>query len=395
MTVNPLEDHSLDKYRLFSVELERLTRAALGNLGLDAKSVDRCKNFFALGMCYWLYNRSMESTLSLDRRQIQEQAAARRSEQARNEGGLFVLRSHRSVSDQLRNSAGETCAGHLPQYERQSGAGVGICHRVAKSRDSGCSRAAIRSLPRRTFFTNFRSTKISASSHSRPKTKSPRSLRRSALPTPAHSRITTTSGPGMALKTEAHRPRRRRWNAARDLRHSARRPFDRLADENRTGRFAASAFRTKFRSADSRDRSGDAERLFLGRRRSLPHRFEVHGAGHHSVGRLSRQRRGAVEDSRVDEIPDFPVEFAKETNSRTPICHTNAIQTRSRGHGRFPAHRDSSTASAASKSRTSQATSITSHSTTSTWSAFAPQKSQPSCKMFPTSFPPATITAIC
>jgi 2-oxoglutarate ferredoxin oxidoreductase subunit alpha len=44
------------------VELERLTRVALEHLGLDAKSMDRCKNFFALGMCYWLYNRSMDST---------------------------------------------------------------------------------------------------------------------------------------------------------------------------------------------------------------------------------------------------------------------------------------------------------------------------------------------
>lgn len=64
MTSNPLEDHSLDGYRLFPVELTRLTRAALKELGLDAKSMDRCKNFFALGMCYWLYNRSMTPTLS-------------------------------------------------------------------------------------------------------------------------------------------------------------------------------------------------------------------------------------------------------------------------------------------------------------------------------------------
>src|SRR5579859_3797408 len=63
MTSNPLEDHSLDKYRLFSVELERLTKTALDHLGMDAKSISRCKNFFALGMCYWLYNRSMESTV--------------------------------------------------------------------------------------------------------------------------------------------------------------------------------------------------------------------------------------------------------------------------------------------------------------------------------------------
>jgi 2-oxoglutarate ferredoxin oxidoreductase subunit alpha len=59
---NPLDDHTLDGYRLFKVELTKLTRAALKDLGLDAKSMDRCKNFFALGMCYWLYNRPMEST---------------------------------------------------------------------------------------------------------------------------------------------------------------------------------------------------------------------------------------------------------------------------------------------------------------------------------------------
>jgi 2-oxoglutarate ferredoxin oxidoreductase subunit alpha len=59
---NPLEDHSLDAYRVFKVELTKLTRLALRDLGLDAKSMDRCKNFFALGMCYWLYNRSMDPT---------------------------------------------------------------------------------------------------------------------------------------------------------------------------------------------------------------------------------------------------------------------------------------------------------------------------------------------
>ena len=62
MTSNPLEDHSLDAYRVFPVELSKLTRAALQELGLDAKTMDRCKNFFALGMCYWLYNRPMDTT---------------------------------------------------------------------------------------------------------------------------------------------------------------------------------------------------------------------------------------------------------------------------------------------------------------------------------------------
>jgi 2-oxoglutarate/2-oxoacid ferredoxin oxidoreductase subunit alpha len=63
MTANPLEDHSLDKFRVFPVELQRLTRSSLQHLGLDAKTMDRCKNFFALGMCYWLYNRSTDPTV--------------------------------------------------------------------------------------------------------------------------------------------------------------------------------------------------------------------------------------------------------------------------------------------------------------------------------------------
>ena len=62
IAVSPLDDRSLEGYRLFPVELTKLTRLALRDLGLDAKSMDRCKNFFALGMCYWLYNRSMDPT---------------------------------------------------------------------------------------------------------------------------------------------------------------------------------------------------------------------------------------------------------------------------------------------------------------------------------------------
>jgi 2-oxoglutarate/2-oxoacid ferredoxin oxidoreductase subunit alpha len=62
VATSPLEDRSLEGFRVFPVELTKLTRAALKDTGLDAKSMDRCKNFFALGMCYWLYNRSMDPT---------------------------------------------------------------------------------------------------------------------------------------------------------------------------------------------------------------------------------------------------------------------------------------------------------------------------------------------
>ena len=60
---NPLEDESLDNYRVIEVSMTSLTKEALkGVEGLDNKSILRSKNMFALGMVYWMYNRSTEHT---------------------------------------------------------------------------------------------------------------------------------------------------------------------------------------------------------------------------------------------------------------------------------------------------------------------------------------------
>jgi 2-oxoglutarate ferredoxin oxidoreductase subunit alpha len=60
---NPLRDGSLGKYRVFEVDISRLTALALQDMNLSSKLVDRSKNFFALGMMYWIYNRPLESTI--------------------------------------------------------------------------------------------------------------------------------------------------------------------------------------------------------------------------------------------------------------------------------------------------------------------------------------------
>ena len=57
---NPLEDGSLDRYQLFQAEVSKLTTAALKDLGLSARTVFRCRNFFCLGMTSWLYHRPIE-----------------------------------------------------------------------------------------------------------------------------------------------------------------------------------------------------------------------------------------------------------------------------------------------------------------------------------------------
>ncbi|MDE5639874.1 MAG: 2-oxoacid:acceptor oxidoreductase subunit alpha [Odoribacter sp.] len=59
-TVNPLTDHSLDDYNVVAVDITKLTMEALRETGLDQKSMLRSKNMFALGMTYWMFERSVE-----------------------------------------------------------------------------------------------------------------------------------------------------------------------------------------------------------------------------------------------------------------------------------------------------------------------------------------------
>ncbi len=60
---NPLDDDLLDKFRVIRVPMTKITRQAVGELGLSPKIADRCKNFFAMGLVFWLYGRDVEPTL--------------------------------------------------------------------------------------------------------------------------------------------------------------------------------------------------------------------------------------------------------------------------------------------------------------------------------------------
>jgi 2-oxoglutarate/2-oxoacid ferredoxin oxidoreductase subunit alpha len=61
--VNPLEDNSLDSYTLFKIDVTKMTREALKDITMGMKEKDRAKNMFVLGFLYWMYNREMENTI--------------------------------------------------------------------------------------------------------------------------------------------------------------------------------------------------------------------------------------------------------------------------------------------------------------------------------------------
>lgn len=63
-TTNPLEDGSLENYSVIQVDMTSLTKEALKDVtGLDNKTISRSKNMFSLGMVYWMYHRSTDYTI--------------------------------------------------------------------------------------------------------------------------------------------------------------------------------------------------------------------------------------------------------------------------------------------------------------------------------------------
>jgi 2-oxoglutarate ferredoxin oxidoreductase subunit alpha len=61
--VNPLEDGSLENYEVIKMDVTKMTREALKEITMGTKEKDRAKNMFVLGFLYWMYNRDMENTI--------------------------------------------------------------------------------------------------------------------------------------------------------------------------------------------------------------------------------------------------------------------------------------------------------------------------------------------
>ncbi len=61
---NPLEDDELNRrYQIYKIPMSRLTRESLADSGVGAKEMDRCRNMYALGLVYWLYERPIDTTV--------------------------------------------------------------------------------------------------------------------------------------------------------------------------------------------------------------------------------------------------------------------------------------------------------------------------------------------
>ena len=212
--------------------------------------VDRCKNFFALGMCYWLYNRSMETTL----RWIDEKFKNKPQLVEANQLAMQAGYSYCEATEAFQISYEIPPAKLTPGlYRNMSGNQALAMGFVAASQKCGLAafpgqlsdHAGVRYFARAFAIQRFRRNHISGRRRNRRHHFGDRrGLRRRAGThhhfRPRHGAQNRSAGPG-----------RCRRNSAGHLRHSARRPVHRFADENRASRPVAGALRPQLRSSHS------------------------------------------------------------------------------------------------------------------------------------------------
>ena len=144
---NPLTDGSLKAYTVFEIPISTLNERSLDGLDMTSKQKDLTKNFFALGLMFWLYERSMEPTIHwVDQKFGARPVVAEANKRALKAGYAFGETTE-AFHTHYRVKPAQLRARHVPQHHRQRGDGARLPGRLASWPTGSCSTARTRSRP--------------------------------------------------------------------------------------------------------------------------------------------------------------------------------------------------------------------------------------------------------
>ncbi|MDP6763901.1 MAG: 2-oxoacid:acceptor oxidoreductase subunit alpha [Planctomycetota bacterium] len=109
--VNPLEDDSLEGYRVIKVDINKRVAEALDGSSLSTKEVQRCKNFYTLGLMYWLYSRPLEPTEEWLRKKFAKRAELAEANITAMRAGFAAGDIHEMFQGRFEVPAAELTAG--------------------------------------------------------------------------------------------------------------------------------------------------------------------------------------------------------------------------------------------------------------------------------------------
>ena len=348
---NPLEDGSLTDYQLHALDLTGMTVEAVKKFGLTRKDASRAKNMFALGLLSWLYSRPTEGTINFLSAKFAGKPAIRDANITAFKTGYAFGETTETFAVTYEVAPAPMPAGQYRQISGNLALAFGL---ITAARKAG--------LP--LFLGAYPITPASDVLHELSKHK-----RFGVTTFQAEDEIagvgaalgasfagqlgvTTTSGPGVALKAETiglavmtELPL-----VVCDIQRAG--PSTGHADQDRAGGPAAGDVRPQRRGAGAGPGRAVAGRLLRDRDRSGDAGGEVPHAGDLAVRRLYRQRSRAVAGSGPERDPGHrsgvrhPTQRHRPGGQRDASTRTAAMRRRWPGRGRSPAPPDCSTASA-------------------------------------------------
>ncbi len=201
-TSNPMEDGSLSKYRVHSIDISKMTATALAETGLSAREIGRAKNMFALGLMLWMYSRPMEPTLRFLQQKFGKSPDIAAGNEKALKAGYYFGETAEIFSETYVVAPAKLAPGTYRSISGNEGVALGL---VAASELTGLT----------TFLGTYPITPASDILHELSKHRNFRVVTFQAEDEIAaigaalgaafggHLGVTTTSGPGVALMQEA------------------------------------------------------------------------------------------------------------------------------------------------------------------------------------------------
>ena len=256
-----------------------------------------------------------------------------RRQRHRVQGRLELRRDHRDVRGAVRGQAGPDADRHLPQHHRQPGPRLRPGRRRRSSPGCRCSSAPTRSPRPPTSCTSCRKHKRFGVTTFQAEDEIAGIGAALGAAFAGALGVTTTSGPGVALKSETIGLGVMLELPLLVVRHPARRPVDRPAHQDRAGRPAAGDVRPQRRGAGADRGAAVPGRLLRRRPRGGPDRGHLPHPGDAALRRLPRQRLRALAD------PGRRAPAARSTRRSPPSPTTTGRGRREHGVLAVPARR--------------------------------------------------------
>lgn len=123
---NPLSNGSLNAFKVFQLEITKLTKLAVKPFSLGNKDAERCKNMYVLGLIYWLYNREIENSIAFLNKQFSKNENIANANIAALKAGYNYGETTEALAERYEVNIADTPAGNYRSINGNQATALGL-----------------------------------------------------------------------------------------------------------------------------------------------------------------------------------------------------------------------------------------------------------------------------